>query len=126
MAKQMERAEFSCSFCGARSARKLIAGPAICICDECVARSAEILDAGNTVVQSTADLIETPSSRSGGALLGLFRKAKRPIPPTCNFCGKSPPELVQPPSKLGTRALMCGECLALCQQLIAEELASQV
>jgi hypothetical protein len=127
MAKQPETREISCSFCGARSARKLIAGPRICICDECVARAAEELGAGNTVEQPTAALTWTPSSPpSGGALSRMFRKTQRPIPPHCNFCGKSPAALVQPPSELGTSALICGECLLLCQQLIAEELGAQV
>ena len=127
MAKQPEKRELFCGFCGARSARKLIAGPEICICDECVARSAAKLEAGDTVEQSTAALTWTPiSPPSGGALSRLFRKTQRSIPPYCNFCGKSPEALVQPPSELGTRALICGECLMLCQQIIAEKLGAQV
>jgi hypothetical protein len=127
MAKQPEAREFSCSFCGTRSARKLIAGPKIFICDECVATSAAKLGAGDTIEQSTAALTWMPSPPpSGGALSRIFRKTQRSIPPHCNFCGKSSVELVQPPSELGTCALICGGCLLLCQQLIAEELAAQV
>lgn len=126
MARQTDRSGFSCSFCGARSPRKLIAGPAIFICNDCVASSAEMLGMGNTVVPPTTGLTETPGSRSEGTLIRLFQKPKRPNAPTCNFCGRSTPNLVQPPSKLGTRAHICGECVGLCQQIIAEHLGSQV
>lgn len=125
MAKHTERAEFSCSFCGARSPRKLIGGPGICICNDCVTASAEILGALDTAEQPTPDWIRTPSA-AAGSTWPLFRKPQQPLQPTCSFCGKLPPDLVQPPSKLGTQGLICGECVALCQQLIAEELPAQV
>lgn len=117
MAKKAEDTDFACSFCGNRSPRKLIAGPHIFICDECVARAIEIAPKGHTVAQPTDGLIRVPSP----SLWQLFRQQRR-VPPTCSFCGKLGPALVNPPSPLGMNALICGECRELCRQIIIEHL----
>ncbi len=46
MAKTEERGKFRCSFCGKTQdqVRKLIAGPNVYICDECVDICAEIVE----------------------------------------------------------------------------------
>ncbi|MGH8187016.1 MAG: ClpX C4-type zinc finger protein [Steroidobacteraceae bacterium] len=91
MAKRSADSDLACSFCGRRQPSiKLIAGPTIMICSECVATSVELAGEGASGV--------------------------------CSFCGKSPPDLVQPPSPLGLRALICGQCLALCQDIVRENL----
>jgi hypothetical protein len=91
MAKRSADRELACSFCGQRHPSvKLIAGPTLMICSDCVASSVAIAGEGARGV--------------------------------CAFCGKSPSDLVQPPSPLGLRALLCGQCLALCQDIIRENL----
>ena len=50
--------------------------------------------------------------------------AKKPESPelVCSFCGRMQQKLVQPPSPIGTSALICSECLELCQQIVEERL----
>jgi ClpX C4-type zinc finger len=90
--------ELACSFCGKQQpAVKLIAGPRTIICSECVARCLEVVPEVAHSGEARADL-------------------------TCSFCGMSDPTLVQPPSELGTEALVCRRCLTLCQDVVAERL----
>jgi ATP-dependent protease Clp ATPase subunit len=119
MAKKPERRELFCSFCGERTPYKLIAGPAIDICHECVARTVEVAGPGDTVAQPSPGLHVVPGAHGIG-LFGLFRLRVGRVVPTCSFCGKAPPELIQPPTTLGTHGLVCRECLALCQDIVAE------
>jgi hypothetical protein len=125
MAKKTEGAEYACSFCGKRQSqvKKLVAVPWIMICDECVARCAETARGGDGGVQSTTGPAQVPNradARRWLPLLGLGPKSR--AEPSCNFCGKPGPDLVQPPSTLGTHALICSQCLALCQDIIWERL----
>lgn len=130
MAKQPEGAEPVCSFCGNRNSQaKLIAGPAIMICADCVARCMEIASEGDRDVQSTTTtqsvgtLTQVPNAPDAYRVLPFFRFArKRRVEPMCNFCGKPGPGLVQPPSPLGTHGLICSQCLKLCQDIIHEHL----
>jgi hypothetical protein len=119
MAKDAKGAELACSFCGKREpAVKLIAGPSIIICSECVAGCVEIARKGDGDVQSTAGLRQVPDE-PGGYSWQFFPK-KRAEPrrgPMCTFCGRSDADLVQPPSVLGTCALICNQCLQLCQEV---------
>ena len=118
-----EGPELTCSFCGNGSPHKLIAGPRIFICDECVARSLEIAEAGDCFVQQpTAGSTQIPSSHSFLARLFPARERIVRTQPICEFCGKTSSDLVQPPSVLGTHALICGECRQLCHQIIWEQL----
>jgi ATP-dependent protease Clp ATPase subunit len=117
MAKKTEGTQFACSFCGNHSPRKLIAGPHIFICDECVARSIEIAPPADTVEHTAGVLIRVP----GPSLWQLFREQRRMVP-TCSFCGKAAADLVNPQSSLGTKELICGECRELCRQIIVEHL----
>jgi ATP-dependent Clp protease ATP-binding subunit ClpX len=119
MAHETEGAEPGCSFCGKRNSQveKLIAVPGIMICAECVARCAEIAREGTGGVQQTTR--PTPRRAGVSRWLPLFSfGGKLPGEPTCDFCGKPGPDLVQPPSTLGTYALICSECVALCQDLV--------
>jgi ATP-dependent protease Clp ATPase subunit len=136
MAKQPEGAEPVCSFCGNRNSQaKLIAGPAIMICADCVARCMEIAREGDEGVQSTAGAQSTTTAQSVGNLTQVpnppdayrvlsflrFGRKRRPEP-ACNFCGTPGRDLVQPPSPLGTHGLICNQCLNLCQDIIQEHL----
>lgn len=130
MAKHTAGAEPVCSFCGNHNSQaKLIAGPAIMICADCVARCLEITGEGDrgaqstTGVQSVANLTQVPNPPDAYRVLPFLRFGrKRRAEPTCNFCGKPGPDLVQPPSTLGTHGLICNQCLELCQDIIQEQL----
>jgi ClpX C4-type zinc finger len=128
MAQRSADADPACSFCGRRQPSvKLIAGPTLMICSECVARSMDIEgDRGAQSVDARAlsvvELTRVPNPQ--GLFSRLFRTTggKHARESVCAFCGKSPPDLVQPPSPLGLRALICPQCLALCQDIIRERL----
>ena len=96
-----------CSFCGKsqEQVRKVIAGPGVFICDECVDLCQEILD--------EEPLEFSPSLSS----IGLVSEQEGRI---CSFCGKAP-EQVQ---KLigGPAVNVCDECIELCQEILNEEL----
>jgi ATP-dependent protease Clp ATPase subunit len=122
MATKTEGAELACSFCGKpQSQIKLIAGPEVFICAECVGRCVEIAREGGGGVQSKTGLKRVPS-RSDAHPLRSFRGLGAKPEATCNFCGRAEPGLVQPPSTLGTHALICSQCLDLCQDIIREHL----
>lgn len=99
MGKDAQSAELACSFCGKKNSEvaKLIAGPSILICNECVARCARIAHEGVDVPQLT------PA-------------------PVCNFCGETRHVRVHPPSTLGRHELICTQCLDLCERLISGRL----
>jgi hypothetical protein len=113
-------AELACSFCGEQQpAVKLVAGPTLFICDRCVAGCVEIIGAGGGSQTAATGLAREPLQQ-GGLHTWLFPKlrARRPVQPTCSFCGKADQVFVQPPSTLGTQALICEQCLNLCQDLV--------
>lgn len=121
MFRKTKVAESTCSFCSKHwSAVKVIAGPGIMICAECVERC-EITPECDGGEQVTTGLTQVPRGQ-GGFSLWFFPKlrAKQRVEPTCSFCGTTGPDLVQPPSTLGTHALICSRCLALCRDIIAE------
>ena len=118
MARRTEVRELICSFCGKAPRIKLIAGPTLMICDECVEKAVELAGDGDFVAPGLATM---PQPRATG-VLQVFRKKRRFMAPACSFCGSSQPDMVQPPSPLGTQALICGGCRELCRQIISEEL----
>ncbi len=89
----------TCSFCGKsqREVRKLIAGPAVYICDECIQLAIETI----------------ARARSEGGTTTL----------RCSFCGKSPPKVKM--LVAAETARICNECITLCKDIIAEEFAGQ-
>lgn len=120
MATKTENAEHVCTFCGNRNSDcKLIAGPNIIICAECVARCVEMVRRGDDVAQSDAGLTQAPDRQGGFSLLFFSKmRARRRVEPMCSFCGKPAPDLVHPPSTLDSHSLICSQCLALCQDII--------
>lgn len=123
MAKKTEGAEPACSFCGKRQSQvRLIAGPRIMICADCVAKCVAIAPEGDAGVRSTTGLTQVPKPDAHRLLSSLRLGTMLRRAPKCNFCGGAGPDLVQPPSTLGTHALICSQCLALCQDIIREQL----
>ena len=115
--------DFHCSFCGKRrrEVRKLISGPRVFICNECVVRSREIIgpqpppEAPRQPERTTADL---PAQ----TLLDdedVTAEKKPPDDMHCSFCGKLKTEV----TKLiaGPTVYICDECVYLCEDIIAHD-----
>jgi hypothetical protein len=94
----------ACSFCDRAQAdvTKLIAGPAVYICDACARAATERLAA-----RGAAD---PPPATA--------------LPPRCSFCGKQESPDLLLADRDGRAPRICAECLLLCHEIIAEELGS--
>jgi hypothetical protein len=120
-----------CTFCGQdqAQARKLIAGPHVCICDACVPRAREVISSGPV---------------SGGLFVPVMPERGRPESEprprmACSFCGKqlrqvaglaatsAPPPARSAPPPAGSiptgRPAICTECLDLCDEILDEDLS---
>jgi hypothetical protein len=105
----------TCSFCGKSQddVRKLIAGPGVYICDECVDLCNDILtkegDQGRSELETPAPKSHTPASSSLSRDLFL----------TCGFCGlpQSSTGLVAVPD----RRYVCGACVDAIRAVTDEE-----
>lgn len=95
--------DMSCTFCGlsADEVAKLIAGPGIFICDECVARVRRVADVSSPQRTSRADLDPLPE----GSRL------------KCSFCGKPKGRISAMVE--GERLAMCADCIQLCEEILA-------
>jgi hypothetical protein len=118
--KPAARHPTACSFCGRsrEEAGSCVAGPNVGICDACVDLAQEALDTGAAAIGTLTRLVS----------LGLSDPRAR-----CSFCGKrrdqaagmaeTPDRLVA--SKYSRRRSpprVCGECLELCGEIIAEDI----
>jgi len=97
----------ACSFCGKTrpQVRKLIAGPGVYICDQCISKADQVI--------ATGEATATPLS------------AVKPIgedvtTAKCSFCGKRRYQVSG--LAAASRVTICTECLALCHEITAEEL----
>src|SRR5687767_2219369 len=100
--KNKEVTYLACSFCGKKQAEvvKLIAGPAVYICDECVGTCSDALAAGESTGSITMIVDKTAEA-------------------TCSFCGKKPFEVAGIVGVPSTR--ICNECLKICQEILASD-----
>ncbi|HZR53032.1 MAG TPA: ClpX C4-type zinc finger protein [Streptosporangiaceae bacterium] len=102
-----------CSFCGHGrddADHRVIAGPHVFICAQCVARAAEAIATGNPVPVTAGQAI--------GALPDGTVASK------CGFCGKRRHQVDALAGTAGNAPhVICSECLALCEEIFAEELA---
>ncbi len=103
-----------CSFCGNSQGqvRKLIAGPGVYICDGCVGLAEGVVGSGEARCTEYGPVTAVPE------------QAQRTL---CSFCGKIRGQvagmaLAPPGPHRKTPAAICTECLALCDEIIAEEL----
>ncbi len=98
----------ACSFCGKSrpQVRKLIAGPGVYICDQCISKADQVI--------ATGGVAATPLSavKSIGEDITTVK---------CSFCGKRRYQVSG--LAAAARAAICAECLALCHEITAEELA---
>jgi len=116
--------DFHCSFCGKRrrEVRKLISGPRVFICNECVVRSREIigpqppLEAPRQPERTTADLpAQTlPDDED------VTAERKPPDEMHCSFCGKLKTEVAR--LVAGPTVYICDECVSLSEDIMAAEL----
>jgi hypothetical protein len=103
-----------CSFCGKSQGEvgKLIAGPGVYVCDGCVSLAEGVVGSGE------------PARTEYGRVTAVPAEAQRML---CSFCGKIRGQvagMALAPSvpHRKTPATICTECLALCNEIIAEEL----
>src|SRR5438132_100865 len=91
-----------CSFCNRAQAdvRKLIAGPASCICDECVEVCVDIIAEDLRPQPVPPGSSETQPSTTGVA--GVL--ARRAL--VCSLCGKPALQVLT----IENRGVLCGEC----------------
>jgi len=97
----------SCSFCGKhqKQVKKLIAGPNVYICNECIHRVHAVLASGKTTSTPVASIVQ----------VGDADRAER-----CSFCGKRRHQVAAMAST--GHAQICNECVDLCDEIITEEL----
>jgi hypothetical protein len=95
-----------CSFCNASQGQvaKLIAGPGVFICGDCVAAAQRVASTGEA----------TPGPRGGSVML---RPAVRE-PHACSFCAKTTPAVDS--IVKGARSRICNECLDVCGSVLSE------
>ena len=118
--------DFHCSFCGKRrrEVRKLISGGRVFICNECVVRCRDIL--GPPPAPSPAETGEperTTGDLPAQALLDdedVTAEKKPPDEQHCSFCGKLKTDVAK--LVTGPTVYICNECVALCEDILAEEL----
>ena len=97
-----------CTFCGkaTREVRKLIAGPRVCICDECIKKCNDI------IAQEAMKPAREDQPR---------RRAEPSSPELrCSFCGKQQHKVQR--LIAGPWTYICDECIGLCNDIIAEDL----
>src|SRR6266850_3664473 len=99
-----EAADLHCSYCGASQAdvRKLVPGPSVLICNECVGRGVAAL-LGNAR-RSTEPL--------------AYLQSEGPNPMYCAFCGKQPSEVKRLVGRNGV--CICDECLVASVDILLE------
>jgi hypothetical protein len=109
--------DLACSFCGRlqRKARKLVAGPGVYICEQCVEAAQTVISSGHPAETALGPLQRVPDDMTQ---------------PRCSFCGKHRNQVTglaisvgNPVGKSAADAAICAECLVLCQEIHAEQLA---
>jgi hypothetical protein len=109
--------ELNCSFCGRgrHKTRKVVAGPGVYICEVCVALAESVIASGLGKETALGTIEPVPAN-------AIARR--------CSFCGKHRHQVTglativdNPAGKLNADAAICGECLALCREIHAEQSA---
>jgi hypothetical protein len=97
----------SCSFCGEhqKQVRKLIAGPGVYVCNECIDRVHGVLAAPGKTVSTPIATLEQVSAADSDL--------------QCSFCGKRSDQVTTLVST--GRQSICAECIDLCDEIISEE-----
>jgi len=98
-----EETKFHCSFCDKKQfdVAKLIAGPGVYICNECIGSCTDALATGESTGSITTIIDQTAEER-------------------CSFCGKKPIEVVRIVGVPAAR--ICNECIKICQEILAADI----
>ena len=116
--------DFFCSFCGKRKGevRKLVSGPRVFICNECIVRCREILgpppppiDAPEPRERITMD-IPAPAPPADEEVTA---ETKPPDDRHCSFCGKERNAVGR--LIAGPTVFICNECVELCEDIVADD-----
>jgi len=99
-----------CSFCGKqqRQVRKLIAGPGVYICNECIEKADRVIETGEPAATPLSAMKSVAEDNDAAAF-------------KCSFCGKRRHQVSG--LAVAARVAICTECLTLCDEIITEELA---
>jgi ClpX C4-type zinc finger len=112
-----DRPLLACTFCGRhqKQVRKLIAGPYVYICDGCIGLTRTVIGEGQAVRTALGPISAVPEDE---------------LRVRCSFCGKNRGQAaglaVIPTVTTGkgnASAAICSQCLDLCDEIVAEELA---
>jgi hypothetical protein len=104
-------AMLQCSFCGKqqKQVRKLIAGPGVYVCNECVERADRVIATGEPATTPLSVMTSVGDDNKYGA------------PVKCSFCGKRRHQVAG--LAAAAQIAICSECLALCREIIIDGLA---
>jgi ATP-dependent protease Clp ATPase subunit len=118
--------EFTCSFCGKRlsEVRKLVSGPRVFICNECVVRCREMIGPRPPRVvddlaapdRTTEDLPTQPSTDGDGDDDDVTAERRPPDSTHCSFCGRSTNDVAR--LIAGPTVYICNECVELGEDVI--------
>jgi hypothetical protein len=108
-----------CSFCGRsrEECAKLIAGPGLFICERCVAHASRLAAGVSVEDRAKAAMLVEPSGSQA----------------RCSFCGKQARQVRHlvasglasaPGGKFDQGTRICGKCLVLCEEILAETVSS--
>jgi ATP-dependent protease Clp ATPase subunit len=117
--------EFTCSFCGKRKGevRKLVSGPRVFICDECVVRCRDILGPRPPAPPEDEDparrTIEEMPSVPVSDDEDVTTERKPPDDRHCSFCGKEKGAVGR--LITGPTVFICNECVELCEEILASD-----
>ncbi|MHA6785217.1 ClpX C4-type zinc finger protein [Pseudonocardia saturnea] len=99
-----QSAELTCSFCERpqTAVTKLIAGPGVAVCSDCVAPVTQVVRHGTSAADGRATVSPAGPAQS------------------CSFCGKGPHEVPASAQAGSGVAVICAECLELCNEILVE------
>lgn len=102
---EKEVRKIQCSFCEKKQydVAKLIAGPSVYICNECIGSCTDALATGESTGKITMIIDKTAEER-------------------CSFCGKKPMEVVRIVG--GPAARICNECIKICHEILAADIGN--
>jgi len=114
--------DFHCSFCGKRrrEVRKLISGPRVFICNECVMRSREIIGPRPPHRVDVGQPERTTGDLPAQALPDeedVTAEKKPPDERHCSFCRMLKTDVAT--LVTGPTVYICNECIELCEDIIA-------
>ena len=115
--------DFFCSFCGKRKGevKKLVSGPRVFICNECVGRCREVIGPRPPAADEPDPLARTTMEDIVAQLPvddeDVTAEKRPPDDHHCSFCGKPKHKVAHLVS--GPSVYICNECVELCEDVNA-------